>query len=120
MATSTSVRQYTVVSESRSETFSYQLRQNITFRDCRHGPRTSPDTQELHVERTFAMYVKEERILRYAITNKIGPLGGRLCAWECGSTVEQARGEGQVWNGNEACIFWEGEYGLCLAVAHDI
>ncbi|XP_061112945.1 nidogen-2 [Conger conger] len=79
VATSSSLRQYTVVStEGGSETFSYQLRQNITYRDCRHGPRTTPDTQHLHVERTFVMYVKEERILRYAITNKIGPLGAEL------------------------------------------
>ncbi|KAI1895278.1 hypothetical protein AGOR_G00104650 [Albula goreensis] len=78
VVTSTSVREYTVVSaESGSETFSFQLRQNITYKDCRHGPRTSPDTQQLHNERTFVMYVKEERILRYAITNKIGPMGGQ-------------------------------------------
>lgn len=78
MATSTSVREFTVVSaESGAETFSFQLRQNITYQDCRHGPRSGPETQELSVERVFAMYVKEERILRYAITNKIGPVGGK-------------------------------------------
>ncbi|KAJ8411886.1 hypothetical protein AAFF_G00155240 [Aldrovandia affinis] len=77
VVTSTSVREYTVVSaESGSEAFSYQLHQNVTYRDCRHGPRTSPDTQQLQMERTFVMYVKEEHILRYAITNKIGPVGG--------------------------------------------
>ncbi|XP_018583170.1 nidogen-2 isoform X2 [Scleropages formosus] len=73
--TSSSVRDYTVVSlEKGSETYSYQLRQNITYRDCRHGPRTSPESQQLSMERIFIMYDKEERILRYAITNKIGPL----------------------------------------------
>uniref|UniRef100_A0A8D0CEC1 Nidogen 2 n=1 Tax=Scleropages formosus TaxID=113540 RepID=A0A8D0CEC1_SCLFO len=58
----------------RKQTYSYQLRQNITYRDCRHGPRTSPESQQLSMERIFIMYDKEERILRYAITNKIGPL----------------------------------------------
>ncbi|KAJ8341119.1 hypothetical protein SKAU_G00334100 [Synaphobranchus kaupii] len=104
VATSTSVRQYTVVSaESGSETFSYQLRQNITYRDCRHGPRTSPDTQQLHMERTFVTYVTEERILRYAITNKIGPVGAELSepnpcysgTHDCDTLAQCLPGEGQ-------------------------
>lgn len=97
MVTSTSVREYTVVSaESGSEAFSYQLRQNITYRDCRHGPRTSPDTQQLQMERTFVMYVKEEHILRYAITNKIGPVGGRLSVWEFWAGLRMRSGDGSV------------------------
>ncbi|KAI4889219.1 hypothetical protein NFI96_022471, partial [Prochilodus magdalenae] len=76
LITSSSVRQYTVVSaESGAETFSYQLKQNITYRDCRHGPRLGVETLQLNVERIFVMYVKEERTLRYAITNKIGHVG---------------------------------------------
>ncbi|XP_030644080.1 nidogen-2 [Chanos chanos] len=74
--TSTSVREFTVVSaESGAETFTFQLRQNITYRDCRHGPRTGLETQQLSVERVFVMYIKEESLLRYAITNKISPVG---------------------------------------------
>ncbi|XP_072545091.1 nidogen-2 isoform X2 [Salminus brasiliensis] len=77
LITSSSVREYTVVSaESGAETFTFQLRQNITYRDCRHGPRSAPETLQLNVERIFVMYIKEERILRYAITNKIGQVGG--------------------------------------------
>ncbi|XP_041711549.1 nidogen-2 isoform X1 [Coregonus clupeaformis] len=73
---STSVRQFTVVSAERgSETFTFQLHQNITYRDCRYGPRVGPETLQLTTERVFVMYVKEENILRYAITNKISPVG---------------------------------------------
>ncbi|XP_031435765.1 nidogen-2 isoform X1 [Clupea harengus] len=109
VATSTSVREFTVVSaESGAETFSFQLRQNITYQDCRHGPRSGPETQELSVERVFAMYVKEERILRYAITNKIGPVGAgnpdpgevNPCyagTHDCDTTAQCIPGEGQLY-----------------------
>ncbi|XP_061641893.1 uncharacterized protein nid2a isoform X2 [Phyllopteryx taeniolatus] len=77
VATSSSVRAFTVVSPDRgSESFSFQLKQNITYRDCRHGNRAPPvETLQITMERVFLMYVKEERILRYAITNKISPVG---------------------------------------------
>uniref|UniRef100_A0A4W6E0I9 Nidogen 2 n=1 Tax=Lates calcarifer TaxID=8187 RepID=A0A4W6E0I9_LATCA len=78
VATSTSVREYSVVSaEQGSESFSFQLKQNITYRDCRHDNRAvALETLQITMERVFVMYVKEERILRYAITNKISPVGG--------------------------------------------
>ncbi|TRY83481.1 hypothetical protein DNTS_016221 [Danionella cerebrum] len=76
LITSTSVREFKVVSaENGAETFTFQIKQNITYKDCSHGPRSQLETQELRIERVFVMYVKEERILRYAITNKIGQLG---------------------------------------------
>ncbi|XP_030210310.1 nidogen-2 isoform X2 [Gadus morhua] len=77
VTTSASVREYTVESAERgSESFSFQLRQNLTHRDCRHDNRGGrPETQELSMERVFVMYVTEERILRYAVTNKIGLVG---------------------------------------------
>ncbi|XP_075950721.1 nidogen-2 [Anarhichas minor] len=77
VATSTSVREFSVVSAERgSESFSFQLKQNITYRDCRHAHRAAvPETLQITMERVFVMYVKEERILRYAITNKISPVG---------------------------------------------
>ncbi|XP_063040721.1 nidogen-2 isoform X2 [Engraulis encrasicolus] len=105
--TSTSVREFTVVSaESGAETFSFQLRQNITHPQCQHGPRSGPETQELSVERIFAMYIKEERILRYAITNKIGPIGAGVpdsvnpCysgSHDCDTTARCIPGEGQAY-----------------------
>ncbi|XP_036947108.1 nidogen-2 isoform X14 [Acanthopagrus latus] len=77
VATSTSVREYSVVSADRgSESFSFQLKHNITYRDCRHDSHTAAlETLQITMERVFVMYVKEERILRYAITNKISPVG---------------------------------------------
>ncbi|XP_061909994.1 nidogen-2 [Entelurus aequoreus] len=77
VATSTSVREFTVVSPDKgSESFSFQMKQNITYRDCRHDSRAPPvETLQITMERVFVMYVKEERILRYAITNKISPVG---------------------------------------------
>ncbi|XP_062863770.1 nidogen-2 [Trichomycterus rosablanca] len=79
LITSSSVREFTVVSaESGAEKFTFQLRQNITYRDCRHAAQGVAETLQLNVERTFAMYVKEERVLRYAITNKIGHEGGHI------------------------------------------
>ncbi|XP_038573163.1 nidogen-2 isoform X17 [Micropterus salmoides] len=77
VATSTSVREFSVVSAERgSESFSFQLKQNITYRNCRHDNRAAaPETLQITMERVFVMYVKEERILRYAITNKISPAG---------------------------------------------
>ncbi|XP_041821737.1 nidogen-2 [Chelmon rostratus] len=77
VATSTSVREFSVVSAERgSESFSFQLKQNITYRDCRHDSRAvTPETLQITMERVLVMYVKEERILRYAITNKISPVG---------------------------------------------
>ncbi|XP_070711595.1 nidogen-2 [Pempheris klunzingeri] len=78
VVTSTSVREFSVVSADRgSESFSFQLKQNITYRGCRHDNRAAaPETLQITMERVFVMYVKEERILRYAITNKISPVGG--------------------------------------------
>uniref|UniRef100_A0A8D0B1Z8 Nidogen 2 n=1 Tax=Sander lucioperca TaxID=283035 RepID=A0A8D0B1Z8_SANLU len=76
VATSSSVREFSVVSAERgSESFSFQLKQNITYRDCRHDNRAAVlETLQITMERVFVMYVKEERILRYAITNKISPV----------------------------------------------
>nr|XP_046238840.1 LOW QUALITY PROTEIN: nidogen-2 [Scatophagus argus] len=77
VVTSTSVREFSVVSAERgTESFSFQLKQNITYRDCQHDSRAAtPETLQITMERVFVMYVKEERILRYAITNKISPVG---------------------------------------------
>lgn len=72
------MREFTVVSAERgSESFSFQLKQNISYQDCRHDNRAPAlETLQIIMERVFVMYVKEERILRYAITNKISPVGG--------------------------------------------
>ncbi|XP_016086104.1 nidogen-2-like [Sinocyclocheilus grahami] len=76
--TSSSLREYMVVSENGgSETFSYLLHQNVSFRSCEHGTWTIPDFQQVHVEHLMVMFT-EGTTLRYAITNKVGPVGGEL------------------------------------------
>ncbi|XP_023185227.1 nidogen-2 isoform X3 [Xiphophorus maculatus] len=77
VATSSSVREFSVgLPEKASESYTFHLKQNITYRDCRHGNQAAtPETLQINMERVFVMYVKEERILRYAITNKISPVG---------------------------------------------
>lgn len=53
------------------------MKQNITYRGCHHDNHASvPETLQITMERVFVMYVKEERILRYAVTNKISTVGG--------------------------------------------
>uniref|UniRef100_A0A671U7B3 Nidogen 2 n=1 Tax=Sparus aurata TaxID=8175 RepID=A0A671U7B3_SPAAU len=105
VATSTSVREYSVVSADRgSESFSFQLKQNITYRDCRHDSSTTAlETLQITMERVFVMYVKEERILRYAITNKISPPTGpelvNPCyagTHDCDTTAQCIPQEGQA------------------------
>ncbi|KAB5562577.1 hypothetical protein PHYPO_G00019510 [Pangasianodon hypophthalmus] len=107
LITSSSVREFTIMSaQSGAEKFTYQLRQNITYRDCRHTPHAGAETLQLNVERIFAMYVKEERVLRYAITNKIGHVGDYipdpvqlnpcyLGSHDCDTTAQCVPGEGQ-------------------------
>ncbi|MEQ2163265.1 hypothetical protein GOODEAATRI_028406 [Goodea atripinnis] len=70
--------EFSIVSAERGiESFTFHLKQNITYRDCRHDNRApTSETLQINMERVFVMYVKEEQILRYAITNKISPVGG--------------------------------------------
>ncbi|XP_056123219.1 nidogen-2 isoform X2 [Rhinichthys klamathensis goyatoka] len=110
LISSSSAREFTVVSaENGAETLTFQVKQNITYRDCSHGHRSGLETQELRMERIFVMYVKEERILRYAITNKIGPLGAgepepenvNPCYsgnHDCDTTALCVPGEGQLFS----------------------
>ncbi|XP_051952246.1 nidogen-2 [Xyrauchen texanus] len=77
--TSSSLREYMVVSENGgSETLSYLLHQNVSFRSCEHSPWTMPDFQQMNVEHSMVMYTEEGNTLRYAIINTVGPLGGEL------------------------------------------
>ncbi|XP_053113683.1 nidogen-2 [Hemicordylus capensis] len=77
VVTSTSYREYSLTLGSINQTFSYRLRQNITYQDCPHGRHRSlvPASQQLTVDRIFALFSEEEKVLRYAITNQIGSLG---------------------------------------------
>ncbi|XP_051880023.1 nidogen-1 [Pristis pectinata] len=69
--------QYTVeFPDQSSRGYSFQLKQTISFQGCIHddSARPVPATQQLSVDRTFVLYDKDEQILRYAMSNKIGPV----------------------------------------------
>nr|XP_012613459.1 nidogen-2 isoform X2 [Microcebus murinus] len=74
--TSTSSRDYSLTFGAINQTRSYRVQQNITYQVCRHTPRhpASPTTQQLNVDRVFALYSDEERVLRFAVTNQVGPV----------------------------------------------
>lgn len=79
--TSSSTREYTVTqpeqdSAGPSNIHTYQWRQTITFQECVHDNSRSalPSTQQLSVDSVFVLYNQEERILRYALSNSIGPV----------------------------------------------
>ncbi|XP_069846721.1 nidogen-1 [Dipodomys merriami] len=80
--TSSSTREYTVTapgqdSAAPARTHTYQWRQTITFQECPHDRDTQPalpSTQQLSVDSVFVLYNQEERILRYALSNSIGPV----------------------------------------------
>ncbi|XP_021574471.1 nidogen-2 [Carlito syrichta] len=76
--TSTSSRDYSLTFGATNQTWSYRVQQNITYQVCRHAPRRPaiPTTQLLNVDRVFALYSDEERVLRFALTNQIGPVEG--------------------------------------------
>ncbi|MBV95586.1 Nidogen-1, partial [Eschrichtius robustus] len=79
--TSSSSREYTVTEPERdgaapSHVHTYQWRQTITFQECVHDDSRPalPRTQQLSVDSVFVLYNQEERILRYALSNSIGPV----------------------------------------------
>uniref|UniRef100_A0A8C9CD24 Nidogen 1 n=1 Tax=Phocoena sinus TaxID=42100 RepID=A0A8C9CD24_PHOSS len=79
--TSSSTREYTVTEPERdgaapSHVHTYQWRQTITFQECVHDDSQPalPSTQQLSVDSVFVLYNQEERILRYALSNSIGPV----------------------------------------------
>ncbi|XP_072345860.1 uncharacterized protein nid2a isoform X9 [Scyliorhinus torazame] len=77
--TSTAYREYSVESRNgETQTLRFQLRQNITYYDCEHAPRTIPSTQQLNADRIFVLYDQNEQVVRYAMINQIGPARGNL------------------------------------------
>uniref|UniRef100_A0A8C9UTS2 Nidogen-2 n=1 Tax=Spermophilus dauricus TaxID=99837 RepID=A0A8C9UTS2_SPEDA len=74
--TSTSSRDYSLTYGAINQTGSYRVHQNLTYQVCRHAPRNraTPTTQQLTVDRVFALYSEDEGVLRFAVTNQIGPV----------------------------------------------
>ncbi|XP_076982872.1 nidogen-2 [Tamandua tetradactyla] len=79
--TSTSSRDYTLMSGAINHTRSYSIQQNITFQACRHARRhqAGPSTQQLSADRVFALYDEKEKVLRFAVTNQIGSVEVNPC-----------------------------------------
>ncbi|XP_037621658.1 nidogen-1-like [Sebastes umbrosus] len=75
LITSSSNRDYTITSpDGDVQTRSYQWRQTVTFQGCPHdeATRTAPSTQQLSVDQIFVMFDSGNRLIRYAMSNKIG------------------------------------------------
>ncbi|XP_046713004.1 nidogen-1-like isoform X1 [Silurus meridionalis] len=80
LITSTSTREYTVSPpDGPVQTLSYQWRQRITFQSCQHGESilsALQPSQQLSVDQVFVMYDSTNQLIRYAMSNKVGPVGG--------------------------------------------
>lgn len=81
--TSSSTREYTVTEPERdgvasTYTGAYQWRQTISFDECIHDEslHATSATQQLSVDSVFVLYNRDEQILRYAMSNSIGPISG--------------------------------------------
>ncbi|XP_013010112.1 nidogen-2 [Cavia porcellus] len=73
--TVTSSRDYSLTFGALNQMGSYRIHQNITFQACRHAGRQAvPTPQQLSVDRVFALYSEDEGVLRFAVTNQIGPV----------------------------------------------
>lgn len=59
-------------------TGAYQWRQTISFDECIHDDslHAASATQQLSVDSIFVLYNRDEQILRYAMSNSIGPISG--------------------------------------------
>ncbi|XP_033000218.1 nidogen-1 isoform X2 [Lacerta agilis] len=96
--TSSSTREYTVTEPERdgvspSYTVPYQWRQTITFEECIHDDSHHPvsATQQLSVDSVFVLYNRDEQILRYAMSNSIGPIDIDECQEQpkvCGDNAD--------------------------------
>ncbi|XP_062868655.1 nidogen-1 isoform X2 [Trichomycterus rosablanca] len=79
LITSSSTREYTVsLPDSTVRTMTYIWRQTISFQSCPHDEnvRLVPPSQQLSVDQVFVMYDSANQLIRYAMTNKIGPVSG--------------------------------------------
>lgn len=56
----------------------YRVDQNFMFNFCKFEHTPVGTTWRLKVGRNFIAFDKKERIIRYGLSNKIGPLGGNV------------------------------------------
>ncbi|KAM6916387.1 nidogen-1 isoform 2-T2 [Xenentodon cancila] len=79
LITSSSTREYTVnMPDGSTETRTYQWRETITFQSCQHGEplRDVKPSQMLSVEQVFVLYDPGNKLIRFAMSNKIGDVNG--------------------------------------------
>ncbi|KAF5905183.1 nidogen-1 [Clarias magur] len=79
LITSSSTREYTVSHpEGNVETLTYLWRQKITFQSCPHDESflSVPPSQQLSVDQVFVLYDSVNQLIRYAMSNKVGPISG--------------------------------------------
>ncbi|KAA0707379.1 Nidogen-1 [Triplophysa tibetana] len=79
LITSSSRRDYTVnMPDGSGHTRSYLWTQTIRFQSCPHQEDMSstPPSQQLSVDQIFVMYDAGNQLIRFAMSNKIGPISG--------------------------------------------
>uniref|UniRef100_A0A3B3DVC5 Nidogen 1a n=2 Tax=Oryzias melastigma TaxID=30732 RepID=A0A3B3DVC5_ORYME len=79
LITSSSTRDYEVTMPDRpTETRTYQWRQTIIFKSCQHDDsmREVKPSQTLNVDQVLVLYDRNNKILRYAMSNKVGDVNG--------------------------------------------
>ncbi|XP_039890326.1 nidogen-1 [Simochromis diagramma] len=79
LITSSSTRDYVVtLPDGSRETRRYQWRETISFNGCYHSEtlRDMKPTQMLSVDHIFAIYDPAQRLIRFALTSKIGDING--------------------------------------------
>ncbi|XP_071379455.1 LOW QUALITY PROTEIN: nidogen-1-like [Centroberyx affinis] len=76
LITSSSSRGYTVsLADGGVQSLGFQWRQTISFQSCAHGEAgRAPPPQQLSVDQVFVMYDAGNQLIRFAMSNKIGPL----------------------------------------------
>uniref|UniRef100_A0A669DFL5 Nidogen 1 n=1 Tax=Oreochromis niloticus TaxID=8128 RepID=A0A669DFL5_ORENI len=79
LITSSSTRDYVVtLPDGSRETRRYQWRETISFNGCYHSEtlRDMKPTQMLSMDHIFAIYDPGQRLIRFALTSKIGDING--------------------------------------------
>ncbi|XP_041866255.1 nidogen-1 isoform X2 [Melanotaenia boesemani] len=79
LITSSSTRDYIVsMPDGSTDTRTYQWRQTISFQSCQHGDalRDVKPSQMLNVDQVFSMYDANNKLIRFAMSNKIGDVNG--------------------------------------------
>jgi hypothetical protein len=55
----------------------FNIEQVIRYSECLYSPKNI-STYRLKIARNFISYEAREKIIRYAMTNKVTPLGGKV------------------------------------------